>query len=64
MRAGTRMRALLGSYRWDWQELRGELPALAAAWLPCDPGDLIGPVLPGACGQRRLPGVEEGCHSS
>jgi SRSO17 transposase len=38
-----RMQALLGSYRWDWQELRGELPALAAAWLPCDPGDLIGP---------------------
>jgi hypothetical protein len=38
-----RMQALLGSYRWDWRELRGELPALAAAWLPCDPGDLIGP---------------------
>ena len=38
-----RMQALLGSYRWDWADLRGELPALAAAWLPCDPGDLIGP---------------------
>ena len=38
-----RMQALLGAYRWDWKDLRGELPALAAAWLPCDPGDLIGP---------------------
>jgi hypothetical protein len=38
-----RMQALLGSYRWDWADLRGELPGLAAAWLPCDPGDLIGP---------------------
>jgi SRSO17 transposase len=38
-----RMQALLGSYRWDWKDLRGELPGLAAAWLPCDPGDLIGP---------------------
>ena len=38
-----RMQALLGSYRWDWEDLRGELPALAAAWLPCDPDDLIGP---------------------
>ena len=38
-----RMQALLGSYRWDWKDLRGELPALAAAWLPCDPDDLIGP---------------------
>jgi hypothetical protein len=36
------MQALLGSYVWDWEELRGELPALAAAWLPGDPGDLIG----------------------
>jgi SRSO17 transposase len=40
-----RMQALLGSYRWDWKELRGELPALAAAWLRCDRGDLIGPGL-------------------
>jgi hypothetical protein len=38
-----RMQALLGSYRWDWKNLRGELPGLAAGWLPCDPGDLIGP---------------------
>jgi hypothetical protein len=38
-----RMQALLGSYRWGWQDLRGGLPALAAAWLPCDPDDLIGP---------------------
>ncbi len=40
-----RMQALLGSYQWHWQELRAELPALAQAWLPCDPGDLIGPGL-------------------
>ena len=38
-----RMQALLRTYRWDWKDLRGELPGLAAAWLPCDPGDLIGP---------------------
>jgi SRSO17 transposase len=38
-----RMQALLRSYRWDWKDLRAELPALARAWLPCDPGDLIGP---------------------
>jgi SRSO17 transposase len=38
-----RMQALLGSYRWDWKDLRGELPALAGSWLPCDPDDLIGP---------------------
>jgi SRSO17 transposase len=38
-----RMQALLGSYRWDWTDLRAELPALALAWLPCDPGDLTGP---------------------
>ena len=38
-----RMQALLGSCRWDWTDLRAELPALARAWLPCDPGDLIGP---------------------
>ena len=37
------MQALLRTYRWDWADLRGELPGLAAAWLPCDPGDLIGP---------------------
>ena len=38
-----RMQALLGAYRWDWKALRERLPALAAAWLPCDPDDLIGP---------------------
>ena len=38
-----RMQALLGSYRWDWRQLRGELAGLAAAWLPCDPHDMIGP---------------------
>jgi hypothetical protein len=38
-----RMQALLRSYRWDWKDLRAELSALARAWLPCDPGDLIGP---------------------
>ena len=37
------MQALLGSYRWDWKDLRGELAARAASWLPCDPDDLIGP---------------------
>jgi len=40
-----RMQALLRSYRWDWEKLRAELPALAREWLPCDPGDLIGPGL-------------------
>ena len=38
-----RMQALLGTYRWDWRELRAGLPGLAREWLPCDPGDLIGP---------------------
>ncbi len=38
-----RMQSLLGSYRWDWEDQRGELAALAAFWLPCDPDDLIGP---------------------
>jgi len=37
-----RMQALLGSYRWDWQQLRGGLAGLAAAWLPDVDGDLIG----------------------
>src|SRR6516164_4606706 len=40
-----RMQALLRCYRWDWKDLRAELPALARAWLPCDPGDLTGPGL-------------------
>jgi len=38
-----RMQALLGSYRWDWADLRAALPALAAAWIPDHDGDLIGP---------------------
>jgi SRSO17 transposase len=38
-----RMQGLLGSYRWDWQELRAVLPALAAAWIPDRAGDLTGP---------------------
>jgi len=38
-----RMQALLGSYRWDWAELRSKLPALAAAWIPDAEDDLIGP---------------------
>ena len=37
-----RMQALLRTYAWDWKDLRAELPALAAAWLP-DEDDLIGP---------------------
>ena len=38
-----RMQALLGSYRWDWKDLRAKLAALAAAWVPNLDGDLIGP---------------------
>jgi SRSO17 transposase len=38
-----RMQALVSSCRWDWQDLRAELPALAAAWLPDRGGDLTGP---------------------
>ena len=38
-----RMQALLRTYAWDWKDLRAELPALAAAWLPDRDGDLIGP---------------------
>ena len=38
-----RMQALLGSYRWDWKDLRAKLPALAAGWVPDLAGDLIGP---------------------
>jgi SRSO17 transposase len=38
-----RMQALLGSYRWDWKDLRARLAALAAAWLPDLDDDLVGP---------------------
>jgi SRSO17 transposase len=38
-----RMQALLGSYQWDWKDLRARLPALATAWIPDLDGDLIGP---------------------
>jgi SRSO17 transposase len=38
-----RMQALLGSYRWDWKDLRAKLAALAAAWTLDQDGDLIGP---------------------
>lgn len=38
-----RMQALLGSYQRDWRRLRAGLARLAAAWLPCDPDDVIGP---------------------
>ena len=41
--ARTGCRPCSRSCRWDWKDLRAELPALARAWLPCDPGDLIGP---------------------
>ena len=40
-----RMQDLLRSYRWDWEDLRAELPRLAAAWVPDDPDDLVGPGL-------------------
>jgi hypothetical protein len=38
-----RMQALLRSYKWSWERLRGALPALAAQCLPDDADDLIGP---------------------
>jgi hypothetical protein len=38
-----RMQALLGSYRWDWKQVRGRLAGLAAGWIPDVAGDLIGP---------------------
>jgi hypothetical protein len=40
-----RMQALLRRYKWRWDELREQLPGLAAACLPDDPDDLIGPGL-------------------
>lgn len=39
----SRMQALLGSYRWDWADLRAQLPGLALAWIPDAEDDLIGP---------------------
>lgn len=38
----SRMQALLGSYRWDWSQLRAGLAGLAAGWIPDVAGDLIG----------------------
>ncbi len=38
-----RMQGLLRSYRWDWADLRAQLPGLAAAWLPGRQEDLTGP---------------------
>jgi SRSO17 transposase len=38
-----RMQGLLGSYRWDYKQLRDRLPALALAWIPDEPRDLVGP---------------------
>jgi SRSO17 transposase len=40
-----RMQALLTRYKWSWEALREQLPALAAACLPDDPDDEIGPGL-------------------
>jgi len=40
-----RMQALLTRYKWPWQKLREQLPALAAQCLPDDPDDEIGPGL-------------------
>ena len=37
------MQAVLGSYRWDWKQLRDQLPALARAWIPDAQRDLVGP---------------------
>ena len=38
-----RMQGLLGSYRWDYKQLRDRLPTLAEAWIPDEPQDLVGP---------------------
>jgi SRSO17 transposase len=40
-----RMQALLGRYKWSWEELRGLLPGLAQEVLRDDPDDLTGPGL-------------------
>lgn len=37
-----RMQGLLRCYQWDWKELRAQLPALAAGWIPGEDEDLIG----------------------
>jgi hypothetical protein len=39
----SRMQAVLGSYRWDWKQLRDQLPALARAWIPDAQRTAIGP---------------------
>jgi SRSO17 transposase len=38
-----RMQRVLGVYRWDYKQLREQLPALALAWIPDAQQDLIGP---------------------
>src|SRR5260370_7886734 len=38
-----RMQSLLRSYKWPWEKVRAALPALAAACLAEDQGDLMGP---------------------
>lgn len=40
-----RMQSLVGTYVWDWKDLRAQLPALAGAWLPDGGDDLVGPGL-------------------
>ncbi|MGH3593324.1 MAG: IS701 family transposase [Pseudonocardiaceae bacterium] len=40
-----RMQSLLGRYRWRWQDVRGQLPGLAAAVMAQEPGDPAGPGL-------------------
>lgn len=40
-----RMQELLGSYQWDWKDLRAQLPGLAAAYLSCPAEDVAGPGL-------------------
>ena len=40
-----RMQSLLRRYKWRWQDVRGELPGLAAAVMPEEPGDPTGPGL-------------------
>jgi hypothetical protein len=39
------MQDLLGSYVWDWADLRAQLPGFAAAHLPSPADDLVGPGL-------------------